>query len=83
MLARSLLPLLALAASSTALTYKGHDLSSVPIMEDTEGATFYNAAGSAEAVEDILGAGGMNAVRLRYVTQFMEDIRPSANKAFQ
>lgn len=65
MFCKGLFTTLALAASAMAITYKGHDLSSVTQMEDAEGATFKNTAGTTESVEAILGAGGMNAVRLR------------------
>ena len=46
---------------------KGHDLSSAPLMEKEHGAIWYNTAGKEAAIEDILGEGGMDTVRLRYV----------------
>ncbi|KAJ8569246.1 hypothetical protein ON010_g6014 [Phytophthora cinnamomi] len=45
---------------------RGHDLSSVRLMEKKLGVVWYNNAGKEEAIEDILRAGGMDAVRLRY-----------------
>ena len=46
---------------------KGHDLSSAPLMEQEHGAIWYNTAGKKAAIEDILGEGGMDSVRLRCV----------------
>uniref|UniRef100_M4B7G3 arabinogalactan endo-beta-1,4-galactanase n=1 Tax=Hyaloperonospora arabidopsidis (strain Emoy2) TaxID=559515 RepID=M4B7G3_HYAAE len=47
---------------------KGHDLSSAPLMEKEHGAIWYNTAGKEAAIEDILGEGGMDTVRLRLWT---------------
>ncbi|KAG6611003.1 Arabinogalactan endo-1,4-beta-galactosidase [Phytophthora cinnamomi] len=47
---------------------RGHDLSSVRLMEKKLGVVWYNNAGKEEAIEDILRAGGMDAVRLRIWT---------------
>ncbi|ETM98955.1 hypothetical protein PPTG_19164 [Phytophthora nicotianae INRA-310] len=47
---------------------KGHDLSSAPRMETEQGAIWYNTAGKEMAIEDILGEGGMDSVRLRLWT---------------
>ncbi|CAI5739826.1 unnamed protein product [Hyaloperonospora brassicae] len=44
---------------------KGHDLSSAPLMEQEHGAIWYDTAGKKAAIEDILGEGGMDSVRLR------------------
>lgn len=46
--------------------YKGHDLSSLKILEEG-GAIFHDSArhNVTRAAEDILGDGGMNTVRLR------------------
>jgi arabinogalactan endo-1,4-beta-galactosidase len=43
----------------------GHDLSSAGIMEAQEGASWYTTAGTKSTIEGILGAGGMQSVRLR------------------
>lgn len=46
--------------------YKGHDLSSLKILEDGGASYKDTARGNAtRPVEDILGDGGMNTVRLR------------------
>lgn len=56
-------PFLALAASSlAAVTYKGYDLSTLSMMEEDEGATFYTTSGSSSTAEAILGG---NSARLR------------------
>ncbi|KAI9912496.1 hypothetical protein PsorP6_006186 [Peronosclerospora sorghi] len=47
---------------------KGHDLSSLGLMEKTEGVTWYSTSGKASTIETILGDGGMKAVRLRLWT---------------
>ncbi|KAG7397791.1 hypothetical protein PHYBOEH_000172 [Phytophthora boehmeriae] len=47
---------------------KGHDLSSVPLMEKEQGATWYSTSGKEAAIENILGDGGMDSVRLRLWT---------------
>jgi arabinogalactan endo-1,4-beta-galactosidase len=57
----------ALGLRSAAAFTKGHDLSSVGYMETDKGVTWYNQNGQVESVEAILGAGGMQSVRLRYV----------------
>ncbi|KAK1932352.1 putative arabinogalactan endo-beta-1 [Phytophthora citrophthora] len=56
----------ALVSVVQALT-KGHDLSSAPLMETEQGTIWYNTAGKERAIEDVLGEGGMDSVRLRYV----------------
>ncbi|KAE9040301.1 hypothetical protein PR003_g5374 [Phytophthora rubi] len=56
-----------LVGGAQALT-KGHDLSSVAVMENEQGTVWYNTAGKQAAIEDILGAGGMDSVRLRIWT---------------
>ncbi|POM58584.1 Arabinogalactan endo-1,4-beta-galactosidase [Phytophthora palmivora] len=53
--------------TATALT-KGHDLSSVGLMETTQGAKWISTAGKTTTIESILGDGGMEAVRLRLWT---------------
>lgn len=52
--------------TASALT-KGHDLSSVGLMETSQGANWISTSGNTTTIESILGAGGMDAVRLRYV----------------
>jgi arabinogalactan endo-1,4-beta-galactosidase len=52
-------------STATALT-KGHDLSSVGLMETAQGANWISTSGNTTTIESILGAGGMDAVRLRY-----------------
>ncbi|KAI9661879.1 MAG: hypothetical protein M1821_009118 [Bathelium mastoideum] len=47
---------------------KGHDLSSVAQMEDSEGATWLTTSGEQSTIENILGTGGMDSVRLRLWT---------------
>ncbi|RLN61873.1 hypothetical protein BBP00_00005120 [Phytophthora kernoviae] len=47
---------------------KGHDLSSIPLMEKEKGATWYSTSGKEAAIENILGDGGMDSVRLRLWT---------------
>jgi arabinogalactan endo-1,4-beta-galactosidase len=54
----------ALLDGAQALT-KGHDLSSAPLMEKEKGVVWYNTAGKEAAIEDIMGEGGMDSVRLR------------------
>ncbi|EGZ21792.1 beta-galactosidase [Phytophthora sojae] len=44
---------------------KGHDLSSVRLVEKEQGAVWYNTKGKGTPIEDILGSGGMDSVRLR------------------
>jgi arabinogalactan endo-1,4-beta-galactosidase len=44
---------------------KGHDLSSVGLMETAQGAKWISTSGTTTTIESILGAGGMDAVRLR------------------
>lgn len=52
--------------SSSPLLYKGFDLSSLKILEDGGASYKDTARGNAtRPVEDILGDGGMNTVRLR------------------
>ncbi|GMF11070.1 unnamed protein product [Phytophthora lilii] len=53
--------------TAAALT-KGHDLSSVGLMETTQGAKWISTSGKTTTIETILGDGGMNAVRLRLWT---------------
>lgn len=55
----------AVAARQASAFVKGHDLSSAGLMETEQGATWYSTDGKASAIEDILGAGGMDSVRLR------------------
>ncbi|KAE8969942.1 hypothetical protein PR003_g28545 [Phytophthora rubi] len=62
-----------LCPTNAALT-KGHDLSSVALMESSQGAKWLSAAGKATTIETILGAGGMNAVRLRLWTSGQYDL---------
>lgn len=63
MLPRIVFPFLALAAKSlAAVTYKGYDLSSLAMMEDDEGATFYTSSGASSTALDILSG---NSARLR------------------
>ncbi|OWZ07048.1 Arabinogalactan endo-1,4-beta-galactosidase, partial [Phytophthora megakarya] len=52
-------------ATTTAALTKGHDLSSVGLMETTQGAKWISTAGKTTTIESILGDGGMQAVRLR------------------
>ncbi|POM68818.1 Arabinogalactan endo-1,4-beta-galactosidase, partial [Phytophthora palmivora] len=52
---------------STALT-KGHDLSSVGLMETDQGAKWISTSGNTTTIESILGTGGMDTVRLRIWT---------------
>lgn len=61
----SLAVLVATATASVDAFVKGHDLSSAGLMETEQGATWYSTSGTASALEDILGDGGMNSVRLR------------------
>lgn len=66
MLIRALLPFLALAATTLAATFhKGHDLSSVAMMETGQGAIWHAASGTESTIESILASGGMTTVRLR------------------
>ncbi|KAF2083823.1 glycoside hydrolase family 53 protein [Saccharata proteae CBS 121410] len=58
----------ALLPSPGAAFLKGHDLSSVKAMEDEQGAHWYDTDGTDTAIEDILGNGGMDTVRLRIWT---------------
>lgn len=61
-----LLAALSAVGVTTALSYKGHDLSSVKILEDGGAVYRDTARGNAiRPVEDVLGDGGMNTVRLR------------------
>ncbi|EEY56388.1 arabinogalactan endo-1,4-beta-galactosidase [Phytophthora infestans T30-4] len=53
--------------TAAALT-KGHDLSSVSLMETSQGANWISTSGSTTSIESILGAGGMDTVRLRLWT---------------
>ncbi|KAK7527102.1 family 53 glycosyl hydrolase [Phyllosticta citriasiana] len=56
------------AIGSAAAFYKGHDLSSAGYMETAQGANWISASGSTSTIEAILGAGGMDSVRLRLWT---------------
>ncbi|KAL4155421.1 hypothetical protein PRNP1_007531 [Phytophthora ramorum] len=47
---------------------KGHDLSSAAVMEKDQGTVWYSTKGKEMAIEEILGAGGMDSVRLRLWT---------------
>lgn len=60
----------AFSATGVDAFVKGHDLSSAGLMETEQGATWYSTSGKASALEDILGAGGMDSVRLRCVRCF-------------
>ncbi|GMF29611.1 unnamed protein product [Phytophthora fragariaefolia] len=53
---------------TTAALTKGHDLSSVALMESSQGARWISTTGKTTTIESILGDGGMNAVRLRLWT---------------
>ncbi|KAL3661542.1 hypothetical protein V7S43_013302 [Phytophthora oleae] len=57
----------ALVSGVQALTM-GHDLSSAPLMETEQGTVWYSTSGKERAIEDILGEGGMDSVRLRLWT---------------
>lgn len=56
---------------------KGHDLSSVRLVEKEQGAVWYNTKGKGTPIEDILGSGGMDSVRLRYVHPMLHSFRKS------
>uniref|UniRef100_K3WHT9 arabinogalactan endo-beta-1,4-galactanase n=1 Tax=Globisporangium ultimum (strain ATCC 200006 / CBS 805.95 / DAOM BR144) TaxID=431595 RepID=K3WHT9_GLOUD len=58
----------ALGMRTAAAFTTGHDLSSAGYMEKDKGVTWYTAAGKAAPLETILGAGGMQSVRLRLWT---------------
>ncbi|RLN69400.1 hypothetical protein BBJ29_007424, partial [Phytophthora kernoviae] len=61
----------AIAASvfgATAALTKGHDLSSVGIMETQQGANWLTTEGKNTTIESIFGGGGMDSVRLRIWT---------------
>lgn len=63
-------PLIAAAtamAATDAAILKGHDLSSAAYMEAKDGARWFTADGVETPLENILAAGGMESVRLRYV----------------
>jgi arabinogalactan endo-1,4-beta-galactosidase len=63
-------PLLAAASAvvaANAAILKGHDLSSAAYMEANDGARWFTANGVETPLENILAAGGMESVRLRYV----------------
>ena len=60
------LPWLATIGGVSAAISKGHDLSSVAQMENSEGATWLTTSGQQTSIEGILGSGGMDSVRLRY-----------------
>ncbi|KAL1645157.1 hypothetical protein SLS58_003862 [Diplodia intermedia] len=62
------LPLMACVFHGVSALSKGHDLSSVGYMETDQGATWLTESGSTSTIEDILGAGGMDSVRLRLWT---------------
>ncbi|KAG6944947.1 hypothetical protein JG688_00016820 [Phytophthora aleatoria] len=59
---------IASALTSTAALTKGHDLSSVGIMEASQGAKWISTSGKTTTIESILGGGGMDTVRLRLWT---------------
>ncbi|KUF93038.1 hypothetical protein AM588_10009055 [Phytophthora nicotianae] len=59
---------IASALPSTAALIKGHDLSSVGIMEASQGAKWISTSGKTTTIESILGGGGMDTVRLRLWT---------------
>ncbi|KAK8191800.1 family 53 glycosyl hydrolase [Phyllosticta capitalensis] len=56
------------AIGSASAFYKGHDLSSAGYMETDQGAVWKSASGSESTLEAIMGAGGMDSVRLRIWT---------------
>ncbi|KAG2826764.1 hypothetical protein PC116_g7598 [Phytophthora cactorum] len=56
------------ALTSTVALTKGHDLSSVGIMEASQGAKWISTSGKTTTIESILGGGGMDTVRLRLWT---------------
>ncbi|KAB2581066.1 putative arabinogalactan endo-beta-1 [Lasiodiplodia hormozganensis] len=62
------LPLMAYAINGVSALSKGHDLSSAGYMETDQGATWLTESGSTSTIEEILGAGGMDSVRLRLWT---------------
>ncbi|EKG16734.1 Glycosyl hydrolase 53 [Macrophomina phaseolina MS6] len=71
MLSKNLISSISLLASTihgVAALSKGHDLSSAGYMETDQGATWLSESGSASTIEEILGAGGMDSVRLRLWT---------------
>ncbi|KAG7397790.1 hypothetical protein PHYBOEH_000171 [Phytophthora boehmeriae] len=53
---------------TTAALTKGHDLSSVGLMETQQGANWLTSSGKNTTIESILGGGGMDSVRLRIWT---------------
>ncbi|KAL3661543.1 hypothetical protein V7S43_013303 [Phytophthora oleae] len=53
---------------SAAALAKGHDLSSVGLMETSQGANWISTSGNTTTIESILGSGGMDTVRLRIWT---------------
>lgn len=59
------LPLVAYAINGAAALSKGHDLSSAGYMETDQGASWLTESGTTSTIEDILGSGGMDSVRLR------------------
>ncbi|KAG3068642.1 hypothetical protein PC121_g10148 [Phytophthora cactorum] len=56
------------ALTFTVALTKGHDLSSVGIMEASQGAKWISTSGKTTTIESILGGGGMDTVRLRLWT---------------
>lgn len=67
LLFQSLLTFFSLTTTATALTYKGADISSVPVSE-AAGTTFKDTNGVAGKAETILAAHGMNTARVRLWT---------------
>lgn len=64
---RSLAALLSLTTAATALTWKGADISSIPVSE-AAGTTFKDTNGVAGKAENILKAHGLNTARVRIWT---------------
>ncbi|KAL4155424.1 hypothetical protein PRNP1_007534 [Phytophthora ramorum] len=58
----------------TAGLTKGHDLSSVGLMETEQGANWISTSGNTTTIESILGGGGMDTVRLRIWTDGEYDL---------
>lgn len=67
MLLYSLATLLCASTAVTALTYKGADISSVPVSE-AAGTSFKDTNGVAGKVENIIVAHGANTARVRIWT---------------
>lgn len=59
--------LFSLTTAASALTYKGADISSIPVSE-AAGTTFKDTSGNAGKAETILASHGMNTARVRIWT---------------